>query len=153
MKKMLLIVFLFLFSFSAFSQTDKKDETSKQGQGSGRGSGSGSGSGSSNEVRSTDKDSKIVETKAKNSAIRFVSKPKPNYTDSARQNNVQGEVILQVTFLKNGKIGKIKVVEGLSDGLSAQAVEAAKTIKFEPARKNGKPKTVKMKVQYTFTIY
>ena len=84
---------------------------------------------------------------------KYLSRPPVSYTDAARKNNTQGVVKLRVTFKKNGEIGEIKVVQGLPDGLSEQAVEAAKKIKFEPARRNGKPVTVTKIIRYTFTLY
>lgn len=84
---------------------------------------------------------------------KITSKPAANFTREARENNLQGIVQLRVTFKKNGKIGKIKVVRGIEGGLTEQAVAAAKQIKFEPARKNGKPVTVTKLIEYTFTLY
>ena len=76
-----------------------------------------------------------------------------NYTDLARRNEIQGEVLLRVTFLANGGIGSISVVSSLPYGLTEQAIAAAKKITFLPARKNGKKYAVVKTVQYTFSIY
>lgn len=61
--------------------------------------------------------------------------------------------MLRVTFLASGKIGNVTVIKGLKFGLSAQAVEAAKRVLFEPERKNGKARTVTKSMEYSFTIY
>jgi TonB family protein len=66
---------------------------------------------------------------------------------------VQGTVALRVVFTASGQIGSVSPVKGLSDGLTEQAIAAAKEIKFEPAKKNGVPQTVTKQVQYSFTIY
>jgi TonB family protein len=66
---------------------------------------------------------------------------------------VQGNVVLKVTFLANGKIGAVTPVSGLGFGLTQQAIDAAKKIRFEPAMKNGKPYSKVATVSYTFTIY
>ena len=86
-------------------------------------------------------------------AVKILSKPRAAYTPEARANNVQGKVVLRVTFSANGQIGAISVVTGLPDGLTEQAIEAAKGIKYEPARRGGVPYSVTKPVEYTFTIY
>lgn len=83
----------------------------------------------------------------------LLTKPRPRYTDDARQNNVQGTVELQVRFMGNGDIGSICAVKGLRRGLTEQAVEAAKRIKFVPAEIGGQPADVVRRVTYTFSIY
>jgi TonB family protein len=85
--------------------------------------------------------------------LKILSKPRASYTDAARENNVMGQVRLEVTFQKDGKIGKIKIIQSLPSGLTESAVTAAKKIKFEPEMKNGKPVTVTEIQTYTFTIY
>lgn len=123
---------------------ESKTVDSIEPEGSGRGSESTSASGIGN-----GKDKLVRE---KNSGVFIVSKPQPRYTDKARLNQTEGKVILVIEFKKNGKIGKIEIVSGLSDGLNEKAVEAAKEIRFLPEMKNGKPKSVKKKVQFTFKL-
>lgn len=86
-------------------------------------------------------------------ALSITSKPRANYTDAARQAQVQGTVTLRVTFNANGTIGSISAVSGLPNGLTEQAIAAARNIRFTPAMQNGVPKTVVKQVQYTFTLY
>lgn len=121
------------------------------GSGSGIGDGTGGGKGSGNQGNPPTP--KKPEPTGPSSAIRFISKPQPKYTDAARQNNVQGQVVLRITFLANGQIGSISPVRGLSYGLTEQAIAAARQIRFEPRKVNGQPQSVTMSVQYTFTIY
>lgn len=87
------------------------------------------------------------------SSLKILSEPLTVYTDLARQNRIQGKVILRVKFLPNGEIGKISVVSGLPDGLTKKAISAAKQIKFEPASNHGMLVTQTKTVVYTFTIY
>lgn len=135
------------------------------GQGSGRGTGAGSGTGSGfgsglgtgngNGTGGGDGDTgppppvKVGVT----SAIKILSKPRPGYTDAARQNNIQGTVILRVTFLASGQVGSISPVKGLPNGLTEQAIAAARRINFEPAMRNGSPQTVTKQIEYSFSIY
>jgi len=44
-------------------------------------------------------------------------------------------------------------VQGLSGGLTEQAISAARNIRFEPAKRNGVPYTVVKQVEYNFTLY
>jgi tetratricopeptide (TPR) repeat protein len=86
-------------------------------------------------------------------SLKINSKPRPGYTDSARQNNVQGTVILLVLFGANGKIGYILPLKGLGNGLTEQSIAAASKIQFEPAKKDGKSVSTVRVVEYTFSIY
>ena len=85
--------------------------------------------------------------------MKITLKPRAILTDLARQNGTQGSVVLRVTFLANGKIGDIFLVSGLPDGLTEQAIEAAKKMTFEPQKVNGELKTVTKSLQFNFTIY
>lgn len=86
-------------------------------------------------------------------ALNIPLRPRAKYTDAARQNQVQGAVILRVTFKADGSIGAISPVKGLPDGLTEEAIKAAKRIVFIPAQRDGVPMIVVKQVQYTFTLY
>ncbi len=82
------------------------------------------------------------------------SKPRPPYTDVARQHNTQGAVTFRVSFLANGGIGAVTVVgDELPNGLTDNAISAAKKIVFLPQRVNGVPINVVKMVEYSFSIY
>lgn len=128
------------------------------GNGTGAGSGNGSGSGGGNGDGNGDGDgsggngappppAKVSEP------LRILFKQKAQYTDQARQNNVQGTVTLRVTFLASGGIGSISTLKGLPYGLTEQAIAAAKAIRFEPEKVNGVPRTTSRPVSFTFNIY
>jgi len=85
--------------------------------------------------------------------LKIISKPRGMYTDAARQNAVQGNVNLRITFLASGQIGGISVVSGLPYGLTESAIAAARKIVFEPQKVNGVPQTIARTFQYSFTIY
>ena len=91
--------------------------------------------------------------KGVNKPLKLLTKPRAEFTEQARAGNIQGEVELEVTFKKSGEIGKIKILKPLSAGLTENAVEAAKKIRFEPEIRNGKPVTIKRKQVYTFRLY
>lgn len=81
------------------------------------------------------------------------SKPRASYTDLARFYDISGAVRTRVTFLANGTMGAVTPLNKLPFGLTEEAVKAAKSITFKPARKNGIPYSTTAIVQYVFTIY
>ncbi len=80
-------------------------------------------------------------------------KEKAKYTEEARQNKVQGTVVLNVVFTGDGRVTNIRVVRGLPDGLTEKAIEAAQKIRFRPAVKNGSPVSVRGNLEFTFNLY
>jgi TonB family protein len=78
---------------------------------------------------------------------------KAKYTEEARQNKIQGVVMLQVIFHVNGSITDVRVIRGLPDGLTEKAIEAAKKIRFNPAVKNGAPVSVRGQLEFSFNLY
>lgn len=124
-----------------------------QGTGQGAGQGTGSGSGNIEDNKSNSNKAAPNKKNVKNKRLEITSKPAATFTEIARSNNVQGTVRLKVEFLKNKKIGKIEIVSALPDGLTEQAREAAKKIRFNPELRNGKPVTTTRIIEYTFTLY
>ena len=57
--------------------------------------------------------------------LQILAKPRANYTDAARTNQTQGTVTLRVTFLANGEIGNVGIVNYLPDGLTEEAIKTA----------------------------
>jgi TonB family protein len=80
-------------------------------------------------------------------------KEKAKYTEEARQNKIQGTVVLNVIFTADGRITSIRVVRGLPDGLTEKAIEAAQKIRFNPAVKNGSPVSVRGNLEFSFNLY
>jgi TonB family protein len=78
---------------------------------------------------------------------------KARYTEDARQNWVQGTVVLLVLFANDGSIKHIMVVRPLSHGLTEQSILAARKIRFTPAQKEGKPVSVIASLEFTFNLY
>ena len=117
------------------------------GNGIGNGNGNGTGDGSGETGPPPPSRPKVTTN------LSITAKPKATYTDAARQNNVQGSVLLRVTFLGNGSIGSISPVKGLPYGLTEQAIAAARRIQFEPKKVDGVGQTVVKQVEYSFTMY
>lgn len=116
------------------------------GSGPGGGIGDGPGDGSGREAPPEMPKGPTV-------SVRVISQPKPPYTEEARKNQINGTVVLRVTFNANGTIGGITAVRGLGYGLTEQAIAAARRMTFEPAKKGGVPVTSSKTVQYSFTLY
>jgi TonB family protein len=71
--------------------------------------------------------------------VEVLSKAKPVYTEEARRLHIEGDVVLNVTFQANGKLLVLGVASGLGHGLDEAAIDAAKKIEFNPARRDGQP--------------
>jgi len=71
--------------------------------------------------------------------VHIIDKPKPVYTPEGRARKIEGEVILQVVFAASGEVQVQRILQGLGHGLDESAENAARQIKFEPAKKNGQP--------------
>lgn len=85
--------------------------------------------------------------------LKITRRPRPEYTEEARQADVQGTVLLKVAFLANGTIGPIRVITRLPNGLTEKAVEAAKKIEFKPELHDGVPVTVYKNLEIGFSLY
>jgi TonB family protein len=93
-----------------------------------------------------------VDVNPKVEPIEIIFKPRPSYTDQARQQKIEGDVILQVVFSASGQVQVQRVVHGLGYGLDEAAQIAAKQIQFKPARQNGQPVDFNGTVHITFEL-
>jgi TonB family protein len=69
--------------------------------------------------------------------VEVISKPKPTYTDDARTQKIEGEVLLDMQFSASGEARVLRIVRGLGHGLDESALTAARGIRFHPATRNG----------------
>jgi TonB family protein len=83
---------------------------------------------------------------------RKIKQVDPVYPEIARRARVSGAVILEVIVDKQGNPRDIKVLRGLSMGLTEAAVEAVKQWKWEPSTLNGKPVEVIVIVTVNFRL-
>jgi TonB family protein len=79
-------------------------------------------------------------------------KEKAQYTQEAKDNKVEGMVVLSVVFGADGQIGDIRVIKGLPHGLTQKAIEATSKIRFEPAMKDGRPVSVRGNLEFAFDL-
>jgi TonB family protein len=82
----------------------------------------------------------------------ILSKPVPVYTDEARAQHIEGQVLLEVVFEATGRLRVVKVIRGLGHGLDDAAVRAAEQIRFKPALKDGQPSDSTAVVTVTFQL-
>src|SRR5438046_7720747 len=80
--------------------------------------------------------------------LKRLEQPKPELPQNYGTLDAQGTVTLRVEFLDFGEIGEVTVVKTLPGGLTEKAVAAARKIKFEPEKKDGKPVTVVRQIEY-----
>lgn len=76
----------------------------------------------------------------------IISKPEP----IGRQSVISGTVILRAVLSASGEVTKIRLVKGLPGGLSDDAIEAARIIRFIPARKDGRFVSQFIQIEYNF---
>jgi len=84
---------------------------------------------------------------------RVLSKPEPQYTEDARRNQITGTVVLRVVFASSGEVVQIHAVRTLPFGLTERAIAAARQIRFEPAKRDGRAVSVSMQLEYNFNLY
>jgi TonB family protein len=87
------------------------------------------------------------------SKARIVWRPEPIYTETARRNEVTGTVVIRAVFSSSGQVTNVRVVSGLGDGLTENAVEAARSIRFFPAVKDGRVVSQYVQIEYNFNLY
>ena len=84
----------------------------------------------------------VTEPKLKSSVL-------PVYPLSARQSNVQGDIVINTTIDNQGNVTQMKVVSGPAV-LRQAALEALKRWKYEPSTLDGQPVEVQMLVTIKF---
>lgn len=84
---------------------------------------------------------------------RILSKPAPEYTKLARSRGDKGTVRLNAVLAFDGKVRNILALNSLGGGLTEQAIDAAKRIRFLPALIDGRPVSQYIVIEYHFNIY
>jgi protein TonB len=77
----------------------------------------------------------------------------PEFSEEARKAKVSGNVMVNLWVDEKGNPLHVHVVKGIGMGLDERAVAAVKQYRFKPATENGKPVTVEMNIEVTFTIF
>jgi TonB family protein len=77
---------------------------------------------------------------------------RPDYTEEARRRALSGDVVLEIVVRADGRVGNVRIVEGLGAGLDQRAVEAVRQWRFAPARRLGTPVDVMVEVAVEFRL-
>jgi protein TonB len=83
-----------------------------------------------------------------------VKEVRPRYTPEAMRARTQGTVLMEAVVLTDGTVGSVRILKGLPNGLSQEAVDAARQWMFTPARDaNGAPLAVIVTLSLSFSIF
>jgi TonB family protein len=82
----------------------------------------------------------------------IVHEVKPDYTDEARRRSLSGDVVLEIVVRSDGRVGAVRVLQGLGAGLDQRAVDAVRQWRFAPARRFGTPVDVLVEVAVEFRL-
>jgi protein TonB len=75
----------------------------------------------------------------------------PQYPSQARQERVQGTVVLQAVIAKDGSVEKLSIVSGPSQ-LTKAAMEAVKQWRYRPFALNGEPVEADTQINVNFKL-
>jgi protein TonB len=77
---------------------------------------------------------------------------RPDYTEEARRSGLSGEVVLEIVVRSDGRVGAVRLVQGLGAGLDQRAIDAVRQWRFSPARRHGTPVDVLVEVAVEFRL-
>jgi len=78
--------------------------------------------------------------------------PQPEYTRSAKEARIQGEVVVRVNLTAQRRVEVLAIVGGLGYGLDQRGIEAARLVRFDPATVNGLPVDFTTNVHITYQL-
>lgn len=77
---------------------------------------------------------------------------RPNYPPAVMRAKVQGDVWMEAVIDETGAVGAVRVVKPVHPELDESAIEALKQWKFSPGALAGRPVSVVVFVEMTFTL-
>jgi protein TonB len=85
---------------------------------------------------------------------RVTREVRPEYTNEAKDQRIEGTVLLAAVVGADGMVGDVNVTRSLDSvyGLDANAVKAMKQWQFAPGTKDGKAVAVRVAVEMNFTL-
>ena len=141
-------------SNSPTSESASRDSASdgaargQQGNGVGTASGGGRGGIPNEGVNYND----VFSVSNVSTRPQILARPVPGYTEEARRAQVEGAVKLSVVLNANGTVSEITVARALGYGLDQKAVEAARELRFIPAQKDGHTVSVRVFLEFKFSL-
>jgi protein TonB len=82
----------------------------------------------------------------------LVREIRPSYTDAARRQAIEGDVVLEIVVRNDGSVGNVRVRRTLGAGLEQKAIEAVRQWRFIPAKRRGAPVDVVVDVAVEFKL-
>ena len=95
---------------------------------------------------------KTVSGDSPTTMVDILDKPHPQYTAEGRTLRLEGDVVLEVVFQADGTVQVSRVISGLGHGLDEAAVQAARQIKFKPAKRDGQAVDFPARVRIEFRL-
>lgn len=145
----------FVESFSPKSSAPARAAETTTGVGSGVGPGhtAGTDGGAKPEAAGAVDYTRFFSPKDVTQKAVILAKPDPGFTESARKFSVTGVVRLRAVLNRTGEVTNLAVIKGLPHGLTERTINAARGIKFRPARKDGRDVSQYVTFEYNFNIY
>ncbi len=76
-----------------------------------------------------------------------------HYPESAKQNNIQGKVLIRFCVNSDGKVDQVSVMQGVSPDLDKEAMRVVQSLpKFIPGKSSGKPVPVWYSIPINFSL-
>ena len=82
----------------------------------------------------------------------LVKEIRPTYTDAARRQAIEGDVVLEIVVRNDGSVGSVRVRRTLGGGLEQKAIDAVRQWRFIPAKRHGTPVDVVVDVSVEFKL-
>ena len=120
---------------------------SGSGQGLGEGSGGGIGPGSGGGTGGGP-----YQPGADITPPTLVKEVRPTYTDAARRQSIEGDVVLEIVVRQDGSVGNVRVRRSLGAGLEQKAIDAVRQWRFSPAKRRGSVVDVVVDVSVEFKL-
>jgi protein TonB len=83
---------------------------------------------------------------------RLLQEVKASYTEDARRQGINGDVVLEIVVRRDGTVGEVRVLQGLGGGLNDRAVQAVRQWRFSPAHRLGAAVDVIVEVAVEFKL-
>jgi TonB family protein len=81
---------------------------------------------------------------------RILKRVEPQYTMAASGAGVSGVVVIRAIIAPDGRLRNIRVIRGLPNGLTEEAIKAARETTFQPAIKDGRLVSQHIQIEYNF---
>jgi TonB family protein len=81
-----------------------------------------------------------------------LNRPRPNYTEEARKNKIQGVILARALIGAEGTVRQVAIRRGLPGGLDGEAILAVSQMRFRPAMRDGNPVATWITLEVEFNL-